>query len=83
MFSHGAAHFRSSCAAVVTCFVGPYWTEGYRSPKYMGADVLDILNTSLAEHDMPCISKQCRSRSVGFCTVCHDVCECNNRDQVI
>ena len=24
------------------------------------------LNPSLAEHDMPCLSKQCRSRSVGF-----------------
>ena len=37
------------------------------------------INPSLAEHDMPCLSKQCRSRSVGFwrsqliwiCTVCH------------
>ena len=36
-------------------------------------------NPSLAKHDMPCLSKQCRSRSVGFwrsqliwiCTVCH------------
>ena len=36
-------------------------------------------NPSLAEHDRPCLSKQCRSRSVGFwrsqliwiCTVCH------------
>ena len=27
--------------------------------------VLDV-NPSLAEHDMPCLSKQCRSRSVGF-----------------
>ena len=26
------------------------------------------LNPSLAEHDMPYISKQCRSRSVGFWT---------------
>ena len=25
-----------------------------------------ILNPSLAKHDMPCLSKQCRSRSVGF-----------------
>ena len=25
-----------------------------------------ILNPSLAEHNMPCLSKQCRSRSVGF-----------------
>ena len=23
-------------------------------------------NPSLAKHDMPCLSKQCRSRSVGF-----------------
>ena len=38
-----------------------------------------LLNPSLAEHDMPCLSKQCRSRSVGFwrsqliwiCTDCH------------
>ena len=38
------------------------------------------VNPSLAEHDMPCLRKQCRSRSVGFlkrshlvwiCTVCH------------
>ena len=36
-------------------------------------------NPSLAEHDMPYLTKQCRSRSVGFwrsqliwiCTVCH------------
>ena len=37
-------------------------------------------NPSLAEHSMPCLSKQCRSRSVGFrliwiCTVCHLICE--------
>ena len=25
-----------------------------------------VFNLSLAEHDMPCLSKQCRSRSVGF-----------------
>ena len=40
------------------------------------------INHSLAEHDMSCLSKQCRSRSVGFfwrsqliliCTVCHYV----------
>ena len=37
------------------------------------------INPYLAEHDMPCLNKQCRSRSVGFfrsqliwiCTVCH------------
>ena len=42
-----------------------------------------VFNPSLAEHDMPCLSKHCRSRSVGFwrsqliwiCTVCHTVCE--------
>ena len=40
---------------------------------------LKSTNPSLAEHDMPCLSKQCRSRSLGFwrsqliwiCTVCH------------
>ena len=25
-----------------------------------------VVNPSLAEHIMPCLSKQCRSRSVGF-----------------
>ena len=25
-----------------------------------------MINLSLAEHDMPCLNKQCRSRSVGF-----------------
>ena len=41
------------------------------------------LKPSLSKHDMPCLSKQCRSRSVGFfrsqliwiCTVCHSVHE--------
>ena len=41
------------------------------------------LNPSFANHDMPCLSKQCRSRSAGFwrsqliwiCTVCHLICE--------
>ena len=41
------------------------------------------VNPSLAEHDILCPRKQCRSRSVGFwrsqliriCTVCHQVCE--------
>ena len=28
--------------------------------------VLPDIYPSLAEHDMPCLSKQCRSRSVGF-----------------
>ena len=27
---------------------------------------LKVLNPSLADHNMPCLSKQCRSRSVGF-----------------
>ena len=27
-----------------------------------------LVNPSLAEHNMPCLSKQCRSRSVGFLT---------------
>ena len=43
----------------------------------------EFLNPSLAEHGMPCLNKQCRSRSVGFwrsqliwiCTVCHYIYE--------
>ena len=48
--------------------------------KLIGSFAVSI-NPSLAEHDMPCPSKQCRSRSVGLsqliwiCTVCHQVCE--------
>ena len=49
----------------------------------MYVQTLGAFNPSLAEHDMPCPSKQCRSRSVGFwrsqliwiSTVCHQVCE--------
>ena len=57
-------------------------------PKYWDTFSLSMLgkslsclhfNPSLADHDMPCLSKQCRSRSLGFfrsqliwiCTVCH------------
>ena len=44
---------------------------------------MSFFNPSLAKHDMSCLSKQCRSRSVGFwrsqliwiCTVCHLICE--------
>ena len=47
-------------------------------------------NSSLAEHDMSCLSKQCRSRSVGFwrsqliwiCTVCHLICEFLSKIQI-
>ena len=51
------------------------WSE-VRRTNHSGAP---MLNPSLAEHDMPCLSKQCSCRSVGFirsqliwiCTVCH------------
>ena len=44
---------------------------------------LNILTLVLLNPDIPCLCKQCRSRSVGFCrsqliwicTVCHEVCE--------
>ena len=47
-------------------------------------------NSSLAEHDRPCLSKQCRSRSLGFwrsqliwfCTVCHLICEFLSKTQI-
>ena len=43
----------------------------------------ECINLVLLNPDMPCLCKQCRSRSVGFwksqliwiCTVCHSVCE--------
>ena len=43
--------------------------EGKRGgpPLHIGlAGALGVINLSLAEQDMPCLSKQCRSRSVGF-----------------
>ena len=57
------------------------WPEYLRRLIYLS--ILCSLNPSLADHDMCCLSKQCRSRSVGFwrsqliwtCTVCHQVCE--------
>ena len=33
------------------------------TPKFQGSS---CVNPSLAEHDMPCLNKQCRSRSVLF-----------------
>ena len=61
-----------------------FWSLGVwdnESRQYFKKKVLISLpfNSSLAEHNMPCLSKQCRSRSVGFwrnqliwiCTVCH------------
>ena len=38
-------------------------------------DVPSDLNLVLLNQDIPCLWKQCRSRSVGFCTICHSVCE--------
>ena len=57
--------------ALFTRQPGRFWTYFYP------------FNPSLAEHDMPCLSKQCKSRSVGFfrsqliwtCTICQTVCE--------
>ena len=60
----------------------PTWIfAGRTCPKvqFLTLRPICIINPSLAEHDMPWFSKQCRSRSVGFwrsqliwiCTVCH------------
>ena len=38
----------------------------YISSQLITACHAFIINPSLAEHDMPCLSKQCGSRSVGF-----------------
>ena len=40
-------------------------------------------NPSLAKHDMPCLSRQCRSRSVGFCLSFNMWISIKNPDQVI
>ena len=34
--------------------------------KSLNTDERELVNLSLAEHDMPSLSKQCRFRSVGF-----------------
>ena len=34
--------------------------------NHIGESAYFFFNPSLAEHDVPCLSKQCRSRSVGF-----------------
>ena len=55
------------------------WNWQIFRPACTGMQSDEGLNPFLAEHDMPCLSKQCRSRSVGFwrsqliwiCTVCH------------
>ena len=52
-------------------------------PTVVVLRLYDTVNHFLAEHYMPCLSKQCRSRSAGFlrsqlvwiCTVCYQICE--------
>ena len=48
-----------------------FWTTGpsnfIEKKKALSRAMKLSLNHSLAEHDMPCFSKQCRSKSVGFC----------------
>ena len=40
--------------------------NGEQRPGRFFVHAQDDLNPSIAEHDMRCLSKQCRSRSVGF-----------------
>ena len=63
-----------------------HWSSRLTSPynkmwlkfRYVWSGFKVYINPSLAEHDMPCLRKQCRSRSAGFwrsqliwiCTVC-------------
>ena len=42
---------------------------------YIYSKYLDILTLVLLNSDLSSLYKQCRSRSVGFCTVCHKVCK--------
>ena len=39
------------------------------------SSLLLMLTLVLLNQDIPCLCKLCRSRSVGFFTVCHSVCE--------
>ena len=58
-----------------------YYTVTHYSPQQMVHQ--STLTLVLLKLDIPCLCKQCRSRSVGFwrsqliwiCTVCHSVCE--------
>ena len=58
-----------------------YYTVTHYSPQQMVHQ--STLTLVLLKPDIPCLCKQCRSRSVGFwrsqmiwiCTVCHSVCE--------
>ena len=40
-----------------------FWSGVY-IVRVLPSQVSTLLNSSLAEHDMPCLRKQCRSRSV-------------------
>ena len=46
-------------------------------------DSWNPVNPSLAEHDMPCLCKQCRPRSVGFCLSLNMGISIKTPDQVI
>ena len=54
-----------------------------KNPFVLPLGIFLVLTLVLLKPDIPCLCKQCRSRSVGFlrsqliwnCTVCHSVCE--------
>ena len=47
-------------------FLGRLYESTCRAIVVAMVFVKDFIYPSLAEHNMPCLSKQCRSRSVGF-----------------
>ena len=53
--------------SVCVCAVGVHRKKQCNDLERVHTDpVSNIVNPSLAEHVMPCLRKQCRSRSVGF-----------------
>ena len=66
--------------SVLICRVSTVIWSKRISQKYSGSTIEYIsLTLVLLNPDVPCLCKQCRSRSVGFwrliCTVCHSLCE--------
>ena len=59
IYLHWAHLSKSMFAAKISNAVTSFFNQ-------FGETIKACLNLSLAEHDIPCLSKQCRSRSVGF-----------------
>ena len=71
-----------NCKIITKYFPCPFYTYHLAESTHSVNPYL-TLTLVLLNPDIPCLCKQCRSRSVGFfrsqliwiCTVCHSVCE--------